>query len=338
MSATQVPTQQPKLRFLQSTLQNFRLVINHVVWLAKGSPVSIILVMGPTGTGKSTFINSVSGSKMRIGTGLQSETAAVERTEPFQVGSQRVVLVDTPGFDDTMKSDRDVLTVINDYLARLHWEHIKIQGIIYLHRITDNRMGGTALRNFKMFQAMCGHDAMRNAIIVLNMWDQVGKEVREARMAELRDSDIFFKPAVEAGARVLPHDSTPSSAVAILTCLLERKPVSLQIQVETVDDHMAIAQTAAGMALLGHLGTMENKHVQELIRLRKELESSEDEKERKELQEIRMSLEQAGRKMADEQVRLQGMKGPVRRQTDEPAPPRWRLRGIARMDRRGTVP
>ncbi|KAH9925222.1 P-loop containing nucleoside triphosphate hydrolase protein [Fomitopsis serialis] len=245
--------------------------------------------MGPTGTGKSTFINLVSGSRLGVGTNLQSETATMQVSQPFKLGSDRVVLVDTPGFDDTLRPDREILTMIAKYMAELHWRGVKIKGVIYLHRITDNRMGGTALRNFRMFEALCGKDAMRNAVIVLNMWNELGNEMREAREKELRESDIFFKHAVDAGADVMRHDGTLSSASTILVHLLKQKPASLQIQRETVNETKEISQTAAGIILLGELATREGKQVEQLQRLRRELEEA-----REELQDEKGRLRDAG--------------------------------------------
>ena len=49
--------------------------------------------------------------------GLRSCTEAVAATEPFDLDGRKVVLVDTPGFDDTTKSDSDILKLIADFLA-----------------------------------------------------------------------------------------------------------------------------------------------------------------------------------------------------------------------------
>ncbi|KAH9925225.1 uncharacterized protein B0H18DRAFT_955099 [Fomitopsis serialis] len=283
--------------------------------------------MGAEKTGKSTFINMASGSRLGVGTSLQPEAATVQPTEPFKVGSQRVVLVNTPGFNETSKSDREILSMIAEYLADLHRKGMEIKGVIFLHRVTDNRMDDTALRNMRMFEALCGKDAMRNAVIVLNMWDQVGNEIREAREKELRESDIFFKHAVDAGAYVVAHDGQQSSADGILAYLLKQKSVSLQIQRETTNEDKKIPQTAAGIILLRELATREGTKIEELQRLcreleevqrlRRELEDWKDEKERKE-SEVQMDLDRPREEL--EKERLQGAGVPVRRYTDDAWP------------------
>ena len=63
------------------------------------------------------FINRASGSNLRVGTGLESCTAEVKLANEFTLDGRAVTLVDTPGFDDTSRSDVDVLKMIAAFLA-----------------------------------------------------------------------------------------------------------------------------------------------------------------------------------------------------------------------------
>ena len=63
------------------------------------------------------FINLASGSKLRIGLGLESCTAEVELADEFTLDGRSVTLIDTPGFDNTSKSDIEILKIIADFLA-----------------------------------------------------------------------------------------------------------------------------------------------------------------------------------------------------------------------------
>lgn len=58
-----------------------------------------------------------SGSSLRIGKSLKSCTAEVQLANEFILDGQPVILIDTPGFDDTDKSDTDVLKLIAAFLA-----------------------------------------------------------------------------------------------------------------------------------------------------------------------------------------------------------------------------
>ena len=66
----------------------------------------------------SQFINLVSGSNLRVGDQLESCTAEVEVSMPFEVDGQLVELIDTPGFDNTTMSDADILNMIAVYLCK----------------------------------------------------------------------------------------------------------------------------------------------------------------------------------------------------------------------------
>lgn len=61
-----------------------------------------------------------SGANFTVGNGLRACTAEVKETPLFTVslqGRQRqVALIDTPGFDDTTRSDSEVLKLIALYL------------------------------------------------------------------------------------------------------------------------------------------------------------------------------------------------------------------------------
>lgn len=252
-----------------------------------------IAVMGPTGVGKTTFINDASGSHLRVGTGLESQTYAVEFSKQFSLEKSQVTLIDTPGFDDTTKSDAEVLKAIAEFLARMRRQNQKLHGVIYLHRITDNRMGGTALRNFRMFRELCGIKALASCVIVLNMWNEVSEDVATARERELRETDIFFKPAMDAGASMLHHTNSPSSAQEILRDVVKKEPVVLQIQEEIVEQGKPIYETSAGVALLGDLAARQQRQLAQLQEMQRELEEAIDqqnESDRRELEEIEAGI------------------------------------------------
>jgi len=48
---------------------------------------------------------------------LQSCTSEVQLADEFALDGRKVILIDTPGFDDTSKSDTDILKMIAAFLA-----------------------------------------------------------------------------------------------------------------------------------------------------------------------------------------------------------------------------
>ncbi|OSX64606.1 hypothetical protein POSPLADRAFT_1044118 [Postia placenta MAD-698-R-SB12] len=263
--------------------------------------------MGPTGAGKTTFINLASGSQLRVGSGLESETAYIQLSKPFILDKYQIVLIDTPGFDDTTKSEADVLRGIAEYLATMHTRKQYLHGIIYLHRITDNRMGGTALRNFRMFRELCGGDALANCAVVLNMWNEVSDDIRRAREKELRETDVFFKPAIDAGTLMMHHEGGAPSARAILSQIAQNNPRPFLIQREIVDMGKPISETSAGLVLLGDLAAKHLKQLAQLHEMEAELEEAvrqKDEKEQRELEEIQLKTKRERDRLEEEQRRI----------------------------------
>jgi len=252
-----------------------------------GAPPVIIAVMGATGSGKSTFINLISGSNLGVGKGLKSRTSAVDFGGTFDLGGRRVTLIDTPGFDDTTQSNTDVLNTIAAFLATTYERGRTLAGILYFHRISDVRVGGISTRNFKMFRKLCGDSTLKNVVIVTNMWGEVDPQVGKAREAELKREDIFFKPVLDKGARMARNENTVASAQKIIRLVLKNQPRALRIQEELVTEKKDISKTSAGRELDREIAAQLKKHEEEMHELKEEMERAmrdKDEKARKELQ------------------------------------------------------
>lgn len=253
----------------------------------------VILVMGPTGVGKSTFINLASNSDLRVSNSLISCTEHVELSKPFDLDGMEVTLVDTPGFDDTSKSESDVLNVVCEYLATEYSQGRRLHGVLYLYRISDNRVSGAAARNLRFYRELCGPSALPNSIIVTNFWGVVDAATGAAREEELKTKPAFFKPALDAGARLWRHDGTVPSAHRILRQLVHAAPCTLQVQRELIDEGRAVYATAAGEALLAELARAAQKHAQEMAQLEEDLADArreQDEEAQRELEEERARI------------------------------------------------
>ncbi|KAL0579292.1 hypothetical protein V5O48_002690 [Marasmius crinis-equi] len=267
----------------------------------KANNEAVIAIMGATGSGKTTFINAASGGSLRIGKGLQSCTSTVQLSPTFPLDGRQVTLIDTPGFDDTTKSDADILKMIAAFLATMYQHGQKLAGVIYLHRISDFRVGGISRRNFRMFKELCGEDTLKNVVIATNMWGEVSQAVGEAREAELSREDKFFKPVLDKGAQLVRHDNTPQMARAILLHLVQNRPLPLRIQTELVDQGKSISQTAAGAELNRELMEQIKKHEREMREIQQEMKEAIKAKD----EETRRELEVETRKLQAEMARIQ---------------------------------
>ncbi|KAG7092145.1 hypothetical protein E1B28_008518 [Marasmius oreades] len=209
-------------------------------------PKVTIAVMGATGSGKTTFINHAGKLDLPVGHGIQSCTKTVQAATPFRFEGYQVTLIDTPGFDDDTITDVDVLKMVAAFLSDGYKNKKPLSGVIFLHRISDRRVGGVSRRNIKMFKELCGEDTLKNVVLATTMWEYVDKETGEARETELRSEEIFFKPVIDKGARLVRRQNTEVSAQNILRSLIGNKPLPLQIQTEMVDQKKDLLQTAAG--------------------------------------------------------------------------------------------
>ncbi|KAK7695011.1 hypothetical protein QCA50_002199 [Cerrena zonata] len=266
--------------------------------------------MGATGVGKSTFVNLVSNSNLPVGSGLASCTAELQVSEPFMMDGKIVTLIDTPGFDDAVKTEAEILRLIADFLAKTYENGRKLSGVIFLHRISDQRMGGVARKNFRLFRKLCGDDALKHIIIATTMWGGVSAEIGARREAELSTKDQFFKLALDKGAKLVRHDNTLQSAQNILREITGYLPQALSIQTELVDEHKDINETAAGMDLKADLEARIGKQHMELNDIKTEMNrllAVKDEKHRAELEELTTSLLEVRQQLAaaeDERSKL----------------------------------
>ncbi|KAL4065613.1 P-loop containing nucleoside triphosphate hydrolase protein [Scleroderma yunnanense] len=209
--------------------------------------------MGPTGAGKSTFVDlAVGRADSGAGHDLVSCTKEIRAVRyPHPDGERNIVLVDTPGFDDTFVSDTQILRNIAEWLKTTYKRKVLLSGLLYFHRISDNRVAGTPLRNLNMFKELCGKDNFKNVVLVTTMWDEVLEDVGLQREKELQDD--FWRAMLRLGSATHRFHLTEESAWEIINTISvslpeERRP--LLIQQEMVDENKPLHRTSAGKTVL----------------------------------------------------------------------------------------
>lgn len=211
-----------------------------------------IALLGVTGAGKSTFISKCSEKQVNIGHNLQACTQEVGvflcKARDFNI-----YLVDTPGFDDTDRSDTEVLREIASWLTASYSNSIKLHGIIYLHRITDPRMQGSGMRNLHMFKRLCGDQNLSNVVMATCQWERVAEEDGREREKQLKETPNFWKYMIDRGSKIHRHYNTRESALRLIDSLVggtaARPKIILDIQSQMVDEGKDLASTAAGQAV-----------------------------------------------------------------------------------------
>lgn len=267
-----------------------------------------IVIMGVTGAGKSTFISLLSEDPVEIGHDLQSSEFSLpceyfkaahvhrpnELAETKHVDAHRFQcpdgrkgwLVDTPGFDDTGRPTVEILKEIIATLTKLYERGGRVSGLIYLHRITDPRMSGSALKTLQIFTLLVGGLAMPMVRLVTTRWNEVdlmGPDLEKAQRLEdqLRGSDKFWAPLIHNGAIAMRHHGDTRSAKAVVASLLERKdpPPKLAIVREIMDENRSLLDTAAGRYIDQDNDELRKHYEKEIAKLQQERKQAQEDKD-----------------------------------------------------------
>ena len=205
-----------------------------------------------------------------------SGTEEIEEV-PCKLDDQNyVVLVDTPGFNDTNaneRSDTQILAQIVDWMKASYGEK-KLSGIIYLHSISDVRMTGASIQNLRMFRRLVGDDNLENVILTTTRWGVTPYNDAIRREEELRSSEGFWGAMIAGGSKIRRFENTEMSAAALVREVLQigQETFVPKIQEEVVLQGKNLSATDAGAYIKEALVELSKKHDEEKEALQEELE------------------------------------------------------------------
>lgn len=228
--------------------------------------------MGLTGVGKSTFVSLCTQKEILVGHTLDScqYSADVSRVSlltsaggtssisifSFRHGSKSVHLIDTPGFNDSKRSESEVLQEITYWLSAAYGQdeakpenRFRLDGIVYLHSIADVRWSGATRRSFNMLRNICGPENYDCIVLTTTFWDQVDKATGKLREDQLlRDMDKWKQLLHRAPkSLVRRHDQGYKSAMSIVDLIVKRgAKYELLIQKELAKPGVKLYDTTAG--------------------------------------------------------------------------------------------
>ncbi|KAL7801877.1 ankyrin repeat-containing domain protein [Trichoderma afarasin] len=267
-----------------------------------------IAVMGVTGAGKSSLISLCTGKNVKIGHKLESCTADVEDVDFMLNDHVCVHLIDTPGFDDTSRSDVEVLQNIALWLKESFEQGTKLSGIIYLHRIIDVRMAGSTLRNLSMFKKLCGEEAYSSVVLATSMWSQVDEAAGAQRERELIETKKFWGYMHDKGSKIFRLNQTRESCLGIIKYILSLGSTTLlELQDEIVNQGRQIEDTEAGVQLNEDIIHEREKHQAELLALKAQMQeemAEHDAELQRALREEYDELKENIRRSVEEQAKL----------------------------------
>ncbi|KAJ5690368.1 hypothetical protein N7462_004760 [Penicillium macrosclerotiorum] len=219
------------------------------------SDAIFIAVMGVTGAGKSTLISQCTGQNVDVGHDLVSCTSEIGVFD-FELGGRTVYLIDTPG-NFTERPDFVILQSISAYLSASYARHIYIHGVIFLHRITENRVTGSARRNIELMKAICGSGFFPYVALATTHW-------------------------MTGGAALFRQDDGAASACQIVEYLINKnkqlgETPALAIQRELVDMNKRLDDTTAGKVVLDVAARKYAAAKEEIAALKLAIKESDDE-------------------------------------------------------------
>jgi hypothetical protein len=233
----------------------------------------------------------------------------------FRYGQGRGILIDTPGFDDTSRSDAEILKEVAACFCNLYDKGIKLNGIVYLHRISDPRMGGSALKNLNMFQRLCGKPSLPNVILATTMWGEVQRQsgsiaAGERREDQLKSTNEFWGGMLRAGSHYRRHTGDRKSAEEIMSVIINtRRKTTLDIQIEMVDKKLLLDETTAGRYLKQEYAALRHKYEVETEELQKSKELAIQDKDEEMFtilkeEQLKAAAEIAKAKTEDKKLKL----------------------------------
>lgn len=234
-----------------------------------------------------------------------------------EINGRKIILLDTPGFDDSGLENLDLLYDIFSvlYSLALGKGRFPIYGVVFLHDISEVRFSGSQRKTLSILRALCGESCMGNVIVGTMRWSPEGsakfkkEEGREQVYLKEHWGGIYKTKRWKT-----EHDiQVPTQVV---TDLLNIPPVLLLAQEEILN---AVGDTTAGRLLVPEarmeMGRLQRELAEQKRRFEEEMEknNTEAEKLRKELERQgktpganvdKDKLEQLQRDLADREKRI----------------------------------
>ena len=163
-----------------------------------------ILIIGQTGSGKSTLVNNLLGEQVaKVGYGVKSQTSTIKEYS-YAIQGIPITLYDTPGLQDSRNKEMEK-RVLEEIKSKIKGKPISL--IIFCFKITETRILPQTVEDFKKY-----HDIgipWKKAIVALTFADRLTKEdgPLEQHVKMWKDSIINDILVKEVG--ITPHTAHP---------------------------------------------------------------------------------------------------------------------------------
>jgi hypothetical protein len=151
-----------------------------------------------------------------------------------------------------------ILEAIVKWMAnRGYLQKYQLDGLIMLHPITMNRVGGTERRRTRLLQKVLGEHAYKRIIIATTMWeDMKSEEAMQTRLEGRKAEGGVWGELVGKGTKIVQHQNNQTSAHNIIRQIIKTsdklgklEPL-LQIELKT---NPRVVRTSAGKEVKGEI-------------------------------------------------------------------------------------
>ncbi|KDQ22923.1 hypothetical protein PLEOSDRAFT_163810 [Pleurotus ostreatus PC15] len=181
----------------------------------KQNDATVIILLGPTGSGRSSFINAAIGEDRLKCVGMPDNSLAPVTTDVesvhFMRGRKEYIFIDTPGLD------------LQENTAELIDKAYKIAPkqadvLVYLHRLSDPRVTVRPEEYVRILKLLGGSGWPKKTIVATTMSAMVDEETATEREVQLRDN--LLKNMIAGGTRLDRFFGTKEDAWRIVDMVI----------------------------------------------------------------------------------------------------------------------
>jgi len=103
--------------------------------------------------------------------------------------------------------------------AARYQRRLQLKGLLYFHRISDHRVGGTSSKNLGFFKELFGTE-LDKVVLTTTMWDRVDEETGIEQEERLRL--IYWQSMITQGSSIKRFMGDRESALEILRPIVAR--------------------------------------------------------------------------------------------------------------------
>jgi len=182
----------------------------------------------------------------------------------FSDNGTHFTLIELPGYGRHDLTDEEIFFGIADWLEKSYRRGLRLNQLLYFHRITGDRPSESDLKYLRMFKKLCGKTDYRNTILGLTCWDQEEDEIVEAREKAFKDTPEVWGDMIEEGMRIERVPLERQKCIDIFLGQAKSGAIVLDIQHEMVHKEKPACNTRAAKVMKSYESSQATRDVEKL--------------------------------------------------------------------------